>query len=159
MFNMRFLGGAVAGAAAMYFLDPRQGRTRRAEGADKVRSVTSRRRTAAERRSEDAANRERGERLERAGAGRFHPTDDRSVAEHLHQVLGELDVATDDINVDVVGGVAALRGQVASSSDIDAVVRAVTGEPGVHRVESYLHLPGEPAPNKEAALRAGDRSA
>jgi len=38
-----------------------------------------------------------------------------------------------------------------------AVQEAVASAPGVRTVQSWLHLPGEPAPNKAASLRASAR--
>lgn len=57
-------------------------------------------------------------------------------------------------NVDVVDGVAALRGQLEAMPQMEEVCRAVEGVPGVVEVRSYLHPPGAPAPNKAASLRA-----
>ncbi len=48
-----------------------------------------------------------------------------------------------------------VRGQVASTDDIARVVQVISGVPGVHAVDSFMHLPGEPAPNKEPARSAG----
>jgi hypothetical protein len=35
-----------------------------------------------------------------------------------------------------------------------AVEQAISGTPGVLAVESFLHTPGTPAPNKAASLKA-----
>jgi len=57
----------------------------------------------------------------------------------------------------VVDGRATLRGQVHDGAQMQAVQEAVASAPGVRMVESWLHLPGEPAPNKAASLRASAR--
>jgi hypothetical protein len=69
-------------------------------------------------------------------------------------VLNGLDVDTSDVNVEVVEGIVRLRGQVPDREASLRVITAVSGEPGVRFTESLLHLPGQPAPNKVAALRA-----
>jgi osmotically-inducible protein OsmY len=56
------------------------------------------------------------------------------------------------INVDACQGVIHLRGELPSPEAIDRVTRAVRRVAGVETVESYLHLPGQPAPNKESVL-------
>ena len=151
----RFIAGAMAGAVVMYLLDPDRGRGRRArvrqQLSSRVRSVDR----AADRFERDAANRAEGARARADGKGVFHPSDDRALEVHLHQVLEELDVATSDVSVESVDGVVRVRGQVGSEADIARVVRAINGVPGVQGVESLMHLPGEPAPNKKPARAAG----
>ena len=92
----RFIAGAMAGAVAMYLLDPDRGRGRRArvrqQWSSRVRSVDR----AADRFERDAANRAEGARARADGKGVFHPSDDRALEVHLHQVLEELDVATSE---------------------------------------------------------------
>jgi hypothetical protein len=154
----RLLIGAAAGAAVMYFLDPDRGRGRRAQVSQQLGARKRKIEHVAEGVEKDAANRAEGAAARAKGAGVFHPTDDRSLEVHLHQVLEELDVETRDVTVEAVGGLVRVRGQVASTEDIARVVRAVNGVPGVHAVESFMHLPGEPAPNKEPALRVGTDS-
>jgi len=152
---VKFLSGVVVGAAAMYVLDPAKGRGRRSQLRDRSRSALRTRRRRADQRARDAANRELGEQARARGAGHFHPTDDRSVELHLHQLLTELDADTSDVTVEVHEGLARVRGQVASDGDRERVLATVGGSRGVRGVESLLHLPGEPAPNKEQARHAG----
>ena len=57
----------------------------------------------------------------------------------------------------MVEGRATLRGQVRDEAQMRAVQEAVASAPGVRTVQSWLHLPGEPAPNKAASLRASAR--
>jgi hypothetical protein len=92
--------------------------------------------------------------FERAGAGEFHQTDNQSVAEHLHGVLQRVAVATRDVTVEVADDVIRLRGQVRTDDDRSRLLSAVGAEAGGRDVESMLHLPDEPAPNKVAARRA-----
>ena len=114
----RFIAGAMAGAVAMYLLDPDRGRSRRArirqQGSARARSVDR----AADCIERDAANRAEGARARADGKGVFHPSDDRALEVHLHQVLEELDVATSEVTVESVEGVVRVRGQVGSEADI-----------------------------------------
>jgi len=151
----RFLVGAAAGAAGMYFLDPDRGRGRRARMGQQLAARRRKIERAATSIEKDAANRADGVAARAKGAGVFHPSDDRALEVHLHQVLAEIDVATSDVSVESVEGVVRVRGQVASEADIARVVRAINGVPGVQGVESLMHLPGEPAPNKKPARAAG----
>jgi len=148
------LVGMAIGATAAYYGDPERGHGRRTRDADRARATLRRRRRQAASHARYEARRAQGEAAVRAGAGRFHPADDRAVAEHLRAVLNGLDVNTNDVNVEVVEGVVRLRGQVADREASLQVISAVSAEPGVRFTESLLHLPGQPAPNKVAALRA-----
>lgn len=53
-----------------------------------------------------------------------------------------------------MAGVATLRGQVKRTDQIDELVQACGKVNGVERVESHLHLPGTPAPNKARSRQA-----
>ncbi len=90
------------------------------------------------------------------GAGQVRPADDRAVVDAIRQVLGRLDFPTTDVVVDVVEGVATLRGQVDDPAQMRQVEVATLEAPGVTEVLSYLHLPGSPAPNKAASLTSSE---
>jgi hypothetical protein len=138
----------------MYFLDPVSGRRRRSVARDKLKSRAAIGRQRRERRDAYEAGRQRGEVMRRAGAGTFHQRDDTSVAAHLHEALAHIDVPTGDVNVEVVEDVVRVRGQVRTSDEMGSVLSAVRAEAGGRHVESLLHLPTEPAPNKAASRRA-----
>ena len=87
MLKMRRVACMLVGAAAMYFLDPKLGKRRRAVARDKLRSRVAHQRRRRHRHSAFEHGRRRGEMFARAGAGEFHQRDNRSVAEHLHAVL------------------------------------------------------------------------
>jgi osmotically-inducible protein OsmY len=70
------------------------------------------------------------------------------------QVLGRQPFVPQRINVDCVGGIVYLRGEVDSEEIINQITDAVRTVRGVRSVESLLHVPGREAPNKEPALRA-----
>jgi hypothetical protein len=154
MVKMRRAACVLVGAAGMYFLDPSQGKRRRAVARDKMRSRIAHQRR---RRSQQAAyqdGRQRGELFARAGAGEFHQRDNRAVAEHLHAVLEHTDVPTADVTVEVVDDVVRVRGQVRTVDERERVLAAVGAEAGPRQVQSLLHLPDEPAPNKAASRQA-----
>jgi hypothetical protein len=150
---------AALGAASAYFLDPRQGHSRRRRASDQLRARWRKRRTKAERRSRYQAKRAVGDLLVESGAGRFHPVDDVSVHQHLTSVLARLDLPTSKITVEVADGLVRLRGEVEQAEHAALVTSALSAEPGVIDVESWLHLPGQAPPNKAAALQASARAA
>lgn len=142
------------GAALAYFLDPDRGRARRARTRDQAAAALRRRRreTASQIRYEEG--RFDGVAARASGAGRFTPEDDIDIVHAVEAALARLDVPTSDVNVEVVGGVATLRGQVVAAEHIDRLGDAVKDVPGVIEVVNYLHPPGTPAPNKAASLEA-----
>ena len=143
-----------AGAAAAYFFDPDRGRARRAQARDQADAMMRRRQADAERQAQHAANVAAGEAAEAQGAGVPRPVDDVEVVNVVRQALSGLDVDTTDVKVESVDGVVTVRGQVASRDAVTAVENAISGTPGVVEVQSFLHTPGTPAPNKAASLRA-----
>jgi hypothetical protein len=154
MVKIRRTAFILMGAAGMFFLDPSQGKRRRAVTRDKVQSRLARRQRRAQQRASYQEGRRRGELFGRAGAGEFHRTDNQSVAEHLHSVIERADVATGDVTVEVVDDAIRLRGQVRTNDDRSRLLSAVGAEAGGRRLDSMLHLPNEPAPNKVASRRA-----
>lgn len=152
--KMRSLVLVGAGGAAAYFLDPDNGKGRRTRTADQVRATLRRQSRAADKQLRYAEGVMQGEAARAQGAGQTRPVDDRAVVDAIKQQLAQLEVPTSDVVVEVVDGVATLRGQATDPEQIEAVELAALDSPGVHEVHSYLHLPGVPAPNKAAAIRA-----
>lgn len=159
--------GAVSGVSVLtggvlaHFLDPDRGRSRRA----RVRSEL----TAAVRRPARRIGRAVGRRA-RHGMGRLegagHETlghlrrdhaqfDDATLADKVRsEVLGRAEFGGSRVNVDACKGVVHLRGELPSTKVIEKLTESAARVQGVDRVESYLHLPGQSAPNKEPALQA-----
>lgn len=145
---------AGVGMLVTYLFDPEQGRSRRAKLADQTRGKVHRGRDEAATKARYARGRMKGKVFRAAGAGRLQPADDIDVVHAIRQQFARLDFPTTDVKVDVVDGTAALRGQVADEQQMREVQDVAIKVPGVRAVESYLHLPGEPAPNKAASLTA-----
>lgn len=151
---IRFAVVSGTGAVASYFFDPDQGRGRRAQARDQFNALLRRREADAQRTARHEANVARGEAAQAEGAGVPRPKDDVEVVQAVKQALAALDVETTDVTVESVDRIVTLRGQVASRDEVRAVEEAVSQAPGVVEVQSFLHTPGTPAPNKAASLRA-----
>jgi osmotically-inducible protein OsmY len=147
----------ACGAIGSHFLDADRGHARRTRARDQIA----------------AASRRTMRRFEHFSAGRVHYTraratgvvrrsihnlvrvepDDATLAQKVRsEVLGREAFRHDGISVDATDGIVHLRGELPTRSHIDELVAAVSRVYGVRRVDSYLHLPGEPAPNKEPVL-------
>ena len=145
------VAGAL-GAGAAYFMDPDRGRSRRTQARDQVTAKLRRRSRQAASEARYAEGRIEGQRAKASGAGEFTPEDDIQIVHAIEAALARLEFSTSDVNVDVVEGVASLRGQVETAEQMDQVAEAVRETNGVTEVRSYLHTPGTPAPNKAASI-------
>lgn len=145
---------AAAGMAVAYLLDPDRGHARRAQLRDQLAAQLRRGRRRAEGRARYGRGRMVGAARRATGAGRPHPVDDVDIVQGIKQRFARLDFSTSEVSIEVVDGTATLRGQLRDADEIHTVQEETMKAPGVRAVESYLHLPGEPAPNKAAALRA-----
>lgn len=152
-----FFVGGLTGAAIAYLFDPVSGRGRRTRLRDQGMSRT---RTAignVEGRGRYYANVAEGRMTEMVTPGPDNRTpDDTTLTQRIRsEVFGSADVPKDRITLDVVNGVATLRGELDRQTQIDDVATRVSQVPGVRDVEVLIHLPGQVAPNKESALRTG----
>jgi hypothetical protein len=148
---------AGVGAAAAYLLDPDRGRGRRARLRDQSRAFGRRQARALERQASFQWGRAEGLVQRARHRGGHPPADDRALADRIRTEVLRDDPAHTHLNIDAVGGVVSVRGEVAdlqTAMDIERRMRAI---PGVVEVENFLHAPGEPAPNKADALRAQSR--
>lgn len=144
---------ACLGAAAGYLLDRERGRARRHRLADQGAALVRRQRRHAAARTRYERGRLRGVVMRRAGAGKPAPVDDVDVKHQVHQALRRQGIPLKDLSIEVSNRTAVLRGQAASREQIDKIREIVHEVPGVVDVLSFLHRPGEPAPNKVEALR------
>jgi osmotically-inducible protein OsmY len=154
MHKTRLLLGVAIGASAEYLFDPQLGTRRRARLRDQAAARLRRARRGAARRASYERGQRTGDAARASGHGVFHPVSDRQVADHLHETLARLEFPTSDVTVEMSDATATLRGQVADDTQRTVVIEAVRSHPGVESVRSWLHLPGEPAPNKVAAYQA-----
>jgi type IV secretory pathway VirB10-like protein len=70
------------------------------------------------------------------------PMDDAAIAARIRmKVLGRPDLETSSLVVDVVQGVAFLRGDLKDRRQIDEVVDLTGAVPGVRKVQNLIHLP------------------
>jgi osmotically-inducible protein OsmY len=151
-------GAGALGAALAYFLDPDRGRSRRARAKDQAAAKARRAKEEAERRARYAQGRVEGAKARAQGFGTPTPVDNVTLAQEVKAALSGLPFSTQDVTVEAVEGKITLRGQVAEQGEIDQAREAVAAVEGVTEVESHLHLPDTPAPNKADAGEAGAES-
>lgn len=155
-----FLGGALA----MFLLDPRMGKRRRALFRDKgvftyhflVRRLPS----ATRKRSVWVRDRVRGMGYELRHAvtrnGHRAP-DDVDLAQRVRtEVFRDPNIPDGAINVDAYEGVVTLRGELPTLEMIHEFVRRTEHVDGVRQVRSLLHLPATRAPMAPPDAAAGD---
>lgn len=122
---------AAAGAAAMYYLDPDRGRARRAKARSRVERLRSTRAT--------------------VSTSYNDPTLAQKVASEL---FAGRDIPSDRVVINSEYGVITLRGEVDTPEQIRELEAAAATIPGVRGVQTLLHLPNTPPPNKAEAIRA-----
>lgn len=151
----------AAGALAMYFYDPDQGRKRRARAAQQLGGMLRRSTHRAERLSRYAASEAYGayQRATHPLPEDMEPEDQTLAHKVESEVLGHADVPAGRINVNAEDGVVILRGEVDDEERIRSLEEDTLRIPGVRGVRNLLHLPGTPAPNKaEARAASGVRT-
>jgi osmotically-inducible protein OsmY len=148
--------GAALGAAIAYLTDPVSGRGRRTRLRDQGTAMLGRFRERVD------AKRRYLEGVEQGMIAQTIPPsvedsepDDGTLEQRIRsQVFGAPDLSLDLVTLEVVDGAVTLRGQVDTRGQADELSTRVASVPGVRLVEILLHLPNEPAPNKESALQA-----
>jgi hypothetical protein len=79
------------------------------------------------------------------------PDNDQTLADKVRtEIFRRPDAPKGAVNVSAVEGIVYLRGEVASSEEIERLVDDALGVTGVLRVENMLHTPGTPAPSAPA---------
>lgn len=150
--RIALLGGA--GAALVYFLDPRNGRGRRARAKDQLGAKLRRTGEEVQQTASHLGNKVDGVARSVTQPGGTPPADDhKTLADKVKsEVLGGADFEGHQVVVDAVDGVVTLRGEVQSPEQINDLEAAVRKVAGVREVENFLHLPATPAPNKQDSL-------
>ena len=141
--------GVVAGAGAMYALDPRLGRRRRRMVRDRAGALARR-------------GWRGGFRLERRMQSRLFGR--MAAVRHRHELPKTYDDVTlahkvesqlyrdgavpkGRLNIDACEAVVTLRGMVDDEGMIDQIVARVRSVQGVRGIDNLLHVPGTPAPH------------
>ena len=152
------LAAGAAGVAAAYFFDPQMGRTRRAKARDRIAAMVRRAGRRLGRKGRWLEGKAYGLRMKAT-----HPVeqpkdfDDATLAHKVEsEVLRGADVPKGKVAVNAEEGIVALRGEVETVDQMNALVESVMRTPGVEGVENYLHLPGEVPPNKARSLEASE---
>ena len=145
-----------AGAALVYFLDPRNGRGRRARAKDQLDAKLRRTGQEAQQKASYVAGKAEGVAQSVTEPGGTPPADgDKTLADKVKsEVLGGSEFEGHQVVVDAVDGVVTLRGELQRPEQINDLEAAVRKVAGVHEVENFVHLPATPAPNKQDSLDA-----
>lgn len=143
-----FVAGSGAGATAGYLLDPAEGKRRRHMLRDRVAATMRSSSREAEKRARDMAGKAQGVVAEATPPGRDSSqlNDPALEAKVESELFRPPDAPKDSVNVSVQNGVVFLRGQVESKDQLESLIAEAKAIDGVSRIESLLHLPGEPAP-------------
>ena len=151
----KFLTALFGGAALAYFFDPDHGTRRRHITKDRATSLFRRVARRSAKKAEYIGGQVQGLTRTTASYQPDNPNpDDKTLKDRVEsEVLREHKFKVAPINFNVEDGVVVVRGELDSQADIDELVSRVRSIRNVKGVESYLHLPGTPAPNKEEALR------
>jgi hypothetical protein len=157
---MRLLGGAGIGAALMYFLDPQQGRRRRALVRDQMIHLSHEARDAADVVARDAANRAGGVWSEARALVSGRTQDDRILAERIRSHLGRCVSHPRAITVVADNGTATVSGPILAE-EVDELIATVKGVAGVKEVINRLEVhdsPGQHTSLQGGVTRTGARS-
>lgn len=139
----------VAGAVAMYYLDPQVGRRRRALMRDKVSATYHDARDLAEAQARRAADHARGIVAEaRRRLWPFARPSDGQLHGRIRSQLGRLVLNPHAIHTEVQAGCVCLRGKVLRH-EIDALMAGLWNVPGVQRIVNELAVYTEPGNEPE----------
>jgi BON domain-containing protein len=152
--RLRTLGTAGGTAAIVYLLDPQQGRRRRHMARDRGLKLLRQARQRAEKQARYAAGVQAGKRAEQQSSPPKPELNDPALARKVEtEIFRDADAPKGSVDVNVERGVVYLRGQVEDQATIERLVEQARAVEGVQAVESLLHLPGEPAPQRTGETR------
>jgi osmotically-inducible protein OsmY len=143
---MRKLLGLIGiGAALTYFLDPNQGRRRRAVASDRIAAFFRRRVRNGEQLAAQAEGlAQKAKHLEEEP--KPQPDDVTLTRKVESEIFRDADVPKGQINVNAENGKVYLRGEVGEPELIKDLEKRTRKVQGVQDVENLLHLPGAEAP-------------
>jgi osmotically-inducible protein OsmY len=149
---MRKLLGLIGlGAALTYFLDPDQGRRRRAVASDRLAAFFRRRARQGEQLGKSVTAQAEG-MAQKAKHLQEEPKpqpDDVTLTRKVEsEIFRDDDVPKGQINVNAENGKVYLRGEVGKPELIKDLEERTRKVQGVQDVENLLHLPGTEAPTK-----------
>ena len=147
----RILRFAALGAALFYFLDPQNGRRRRALAKDRVPAFFRGKARHAERLGRSAQAQAYGvtQKVKHRKEEDKSQPDDVTLAHKVEtEIFRDAEVPKGQINVNAENGVVVLRGEVEQSELIRDLEQKTRKVQGVREVENLLHTPGTPAPTK-----------
>jgi hypothetical protein len=149
------IGGVTAGLGLMYFLDPNQGRRRRALMRDQMVHAAYKTGDAMDATSRDIANRARGAVAELRGRLRNEAVSDDVLIERVRARVGAVVGHASAIHVDVRDELVTLSGPILAH-DLDRLLRRVAAVRGVREVDNRLEVHAEPGnvPGLQGAPRA-----
>jgi osmotically-inducible protein OsmY len=133
----------LIGAGAAYLFDPRQGRRRRNVLRDRSAAIARRTVRLGTKKVKFAGGHARGvvARGRRLTSGRQVLSDDAKIVQRIRSdALRTVGVTTKDVEVEVEGGVATLRGTVGSRTLADDLVAQVSKVPGVRDVAAMIRI-------------------
>jgi len=153
---IRLIAGGLIGAGLVYFLGPNGAARRRGLTQSKATSLTGGGLGKVVDTAQTAVKKAQGVVRETVPMQHDNPNpDDLTLRDRIEsELFRDPKLGRDKMNINVVRGVVELRGELPTQADIDAVISSVNSIRDVLGVESYLHTPGTPAPNKEAAIEA-----
>ena len=148
---VRTAAALTVGAAAMYYLDPDKGRRRRALTRDQAVSVARRAGELARVAGRRGYNRARGLAAQRLAQLRpAEPTSEGQLHDRIRSRLGRVVSHPRAIHVQVTGADARLDGDILSG-ELENLLSAVAGTPGVREVDNRLRV--HEAPDNVSALQ------
>ena len=148
---LRILRFAALGAALFYFLDPKNGRRRRALAKDRIPAVLRGKARQAERVGRTVQSQAYGATQKvkhRKEEDKAQP-DDVTLARKVEtEIFRDAEVPKGQINVNAENGVVVLRGEVEEPVLIRDLEQKTRNVQGVQEVENLLHTPGTPVPTR-----------
>jgi hypothetical protein len=148
------IGGAAAGLGLMYFLDPDQGRRRRALARDQMMHAAHRTGDAMDATSRDLANRAKGAVADLRGRFQSRDVSDDVLRDRVRARVGAVIGHASSIGVDVADGRVTLGGPVLAH-EVPRLLRRVAAVRGVRALEDRLEVHSEPGniPGLQGAAR------
>lgn len=148
-------GALSLGALLMYYLDPEQGRRRRALAGDKVKSAGKEMSHMADVAARDATNRGRGLAARMRSGLRRDDVDDATLAQRVRSRIGRCVSNPGAIDVSVHDGTVQLSGPILKT-EMKSLMSAVWSTRGVQNVECRFDIHEQPG--NIPALQSGQKT-